>query len=203
MLSYVRHKRFGCISRHDGRFGRMNYTNLFLYATGLHEASMAARPKLAVSRQRHSRQGRKLLEPKLFSSQSRVSGVPKMRGLIGIAVAACLAVGLSGCASLRAKHGAASADSASVDRGKATIIVYGCGKCHSIPGIPGAHGVVGPPLNFLPRRTYIAGQLPNTPENLIHWVMSPQSIKAKTDMPALGLSEPQAKDVAAYLDTLK
>lgn len=129
--------------------------------------------------------------------------MPKARGLIGVTLAACLAVGLFGCAGGRINQVDSSASSASVERGKATIVTYGCGQCHSIPGIRRANGVVGPPLNFLARRTYIAGQLPNTRENLIHWVMSPKSIKPKTDMPALGLSEPQARDVAAYLDTLK
>ncbi len=83
------------------------------------------------------------------------------------------------------------------------MVTYGCGKCHNVPGIHGANGVVGPPLVALSRRTYIAGNFPNTPENLVHWVMAPQSMKPKTAMPELGLTEPQARDVAAYLYTLR
>ncbi len=83
------------------------------------------------------------------------------------------------------------------------MVTYGCGKCHNVPGIHGADGVVGPPLVALSRRTYIAGNFPNTPENLVHWVMAPQSMKPKTAMPELGLTEPQARDVAAYLYTLR
>lgn len=92
---------------------------------------------------------------------------------------------------------------ASADRGRAVIEIYGCGKCHTIPGIRGAHGVVGPPLEFVGRRTYIAGNFPNTPDTLTHWVMAPQMMKPKTAMPTLGLSEPQARDVMAYLETLQ
>ncbi len=92
---------------------------------------------------------------------------------------------------------------ASADRGKATIETYGCGKCHNIPGIPGANGVVGPPLESVTLRTYIGGNFPNTPDTLKHWIMAPQTMKPKTAMPSLGLSEPQARDVVAYLQTLR
>jgi cytochrome c1 len=91
----------------------------------------------------------------------------------------------------------------SPDRGKAVIVEHSCGKCHTIPGIHNANGVVGPPLTFIARRSMIAGNFPNTPENLIHWVMDPKSMKPKTDMPNLGLTEPQARDVVAYLETLR
>ena len=88
-------------------------------------------------------------------------------------------------------------------RGRAVIQQYGCGACHTIPGVGGARGLVGPPLLWFSRRTYIAGEVPNTPENLIRWVRSPSSIEPKTAMPTLGLSEQQARDVAAYLYTLR
>ena len=91
----------------------------------------------------------------------------------------------------------------SASRGRAAIVAYGCGKCHTIPGIHGAKGVVGPPLAALSRRTYIAGNFANTPDNLVHWIMAPQVMKPKTAMPELGLSEQQARDVAAYLYTLR
>lgn len=87
--------------------------------------------------------------------------------------------------------------------GKQIIVAYHCGQCHTIPGISGANGVVGPPLVAIARRTYIGGNIPKTPENLEHWVMSPKSLKPGTAMPDLGLSHEQARDVAAYLYTLK
>ncbi len=83
------------------------------------------------------------------------------------------------------------------------MVAYGCGKCHTVPGIHGANGVVGPPLNKIGQRSYIAGNFPNTPQNLEHWVIDPQSMKPKTAMPPLGLSQTQARDVAAYLYTLR
>lgn len=88
-------------------------------------------------------------------------------------------------------------------RGAALIASYRCGSCHTIPGIRAANGVVGPPLYFFSRRTEIAGELPNTPENLILWVRNPQSVEPRTAMPALGLDEQQARDIAAYLYTLR
>jgi cytochrome c1 len=72
-----------------------------------------------------------------------------------------------------------------------------------IPGIKGADGLVGPPLILFARRTYVAGELPNTPDNLIRWIRDPPAVEPRTAMPALGLTEQQARDVAAYLYTLR
>jgi cytochrome c1 len=91
----------------------------------------------------------------------------------------------------------------SATRGAALIVSYRCGSCHTIPGIRAANGVVGPPLFFFSRRTEIAGELPNTPNNLIHWIVDPKSVEPGTAMPALGLDESQARDIAAYLYTLR
>jgi cytochrome c2 len=88
-------------------------------------------------------------------------------------------------------------------RGARTIEEFGCGACHTIPGIRGARGVVGPPLFFMARRTYIAGHVPNTPANMSRWIRNPKEIEPRTAMPVLGLSEQQANDVVAYLYTLR
>jgi len=87
--------------------------------------------------------------------------------------------------------------------GAALIRDVGCGACHTIPGIRGADGLVGPPLDFFGRRTYIAGRVPNTAENLTLWIRHPPAIDPKTAMPDLGLTEVEARDVAAYLYTLR
>jgi len=86
-----------------------------------------------------------------------------------------------------------------VRRGAQVIADFNCGSCHDIPGIRGAEGMVGPPLAHFARRSFIAGQLPNTPENLVRWVKDPPAVEPGTAMPALGLSDQQARDVAAYL----
>lgn len=79
------------------------------------------------------------------------------------------------------------------------IDAYGCGSCHTIPGIRGADGLVGPPLTRFHERAYIAGQLPNTPENLVHWIRNPQEVEPGTAMPDLGVTEEDAREIAAYL----
>jgi len=63
--------------------------------------------------------------------------------------------------------------------------------------------LVGPPLFWFSRRTYIAGELPNTPENLVRWVRTPRLVEPATAMPTVGLDDQQARDVAAYLYTLR
>jgi len=88
-------------------------------------------------------------------------------------------------------------------RGQAIIQQYGCGSCHEIPGVAGAHGLVGPPLLWFARRSYVAGELPNTADNLALWIRTPQKIHPRTAMPAVGLDEQQTRDVVAYLYTLR
>jgi len=87
-------------------------------------------------------------------------------------------------------------------RGKTVITSVQCGACHQIPGVVGADGQVGPPLASFGRRTIIAGVLPNTPANLVHWLQSPQSVKPGDAMPDTGLTDQEANDAAAYISRL-
>lgn len=80
---------------------------------------------------------------------------------------------------------------------------YGCGSCHTVPGIDDANGVVGPPLIQIGRRIYIAGMLRNTPDNMIAWLRNPQRFLPGNAMPDMGMSERDARQVAAYLSTLR
>jgi cytochrome c len=89
------------------------------------------------------------------------------------------------------------------DRGRAAFASYGCGSCHEIPGIEGARGMVGPPLTHWSQRRIIAGEVPNDPERLITWITVPQSIEPGTAMPNLGVTDGDARDMAAYLYTLR
>lgn len=86
-------------------------------------------------------------------------------------------------------------------RGQAVLVSAHCGACHQIPGVQGASGQVGPPLGGLARRTILAGVLPNRPDNLILWIRTPQAVKPGDAMPNSALSEQQARDAAAYLET--
>jgi len=76
---------------------------------------------------------------------------------------------------------------------------YGCGGCHTISGITGADGKVGAPLQNMRQRVYIAGIIPNTADNLVQWIVNPQSFSSQTAMPATGITEREARDVAAFL----
>ena len=88
-------------------------------------------------------------------------------------------------------------------RGKAALEQYACTTCHSIPGIVGEHGPVGSPLDRVGTRQYLGGVIANSPENMVRWLREPQKISPKTAMPDLGVTERDARDIAAYLYTLK
>ncbi len=87
--------------------------------------------------------------------------------------------------------------------GKAAITHYGCGSCHTIPGVAGAGALVGPPLIHWSRRSYIAGKLANTPQNLESWIEDPQAVWRGNDMPDLHVAPSDARDIAAYLDGIR
>ena len=83
------------------------------------------------------------------------------------------------------------------EAGRQAIIAYGCGSCHVIPDV--SESYVGPPLGEYAQRHYVAGNLPNTAENLIEWIQNPQAIEPGTAMPNLNVTEMDARNMAAYL----
>lgn len=89
----------------------------------------------------------------------------------------------------------------SVARGKLAFARYGCGGCHTLSGIPQAHGSVGPPLDGVGGRGIIAGKLENKPDNLEQWLQDPQKITPGTAMPNLGVTPADSRDLAALLYT--
>jgi cytochrome c2 len=89
------------------------------------------------------------------------------------------------------------------DRAPDLITRYGCAGCHDIPGVRGASGRVGPPLRQVAGRVYIGGVLANRPDNLVRWIVNPRAVSPKTAMPVTGISEADARHVAAYLLTLR
>lgn len=131
--------------------------------------------------------------------RSRMDGTGPGRAAIAVACAASLCV-MAACtpdvAPLRVEGGNA-------ERGKALVAQYQCGACHAIPGVSGARGMVGPTLDRFGRRSYIAGHIPNLPDNLVRWLVNPPAMVPGTPMPAMGLSEDEARHMAAYLYTLE
>lgn len=88
-------------------------------------------------------------------------------------------------------------------RGQQKLQDYGCGACHTIPGVTGAHTTVGPSLENWARRHNIAGNMPNTPDNMLVWLQAPQQLEPGTLMPNLNVTEQDARDMGAYLYSLE
>jgi len=100
---------------------------------------------------------------------------------------------------------ACSSDSASGNRpgnqtASSLMIHYGCPTCHVLSGVPGAAGRVGPSLDNLAQRSYLAGTLQNSPDNLAIWIQHPQRIHPGAAMPEMGVTPADAKDIAAFLE---
>jgi mono/diheme cytochrome c family protein len=108
-----------------------------------------------------------------------------------------LLLGLAGCAPPASRM---LGDPAA---GARTIARLDCGVCHTVPGIRGARGTIGPSLEAFARRAYLAGTAPNRPSVLVQWLRRAPSMAPDTLMPAMPISEREAQDVAAYLYTLE
>ena len=91
---------------------------------------------------------------------------------------------------------------ANPEQGRIALQAHECGVCQIIPGVRGARGRVGPPLDAYSRRVYVAGKFPNTPQVLVRWIQDAPSLAPRTAMPAIAVSEAQARNMAAYLYTL-
>jgi cytochrome c2 len=123
-----------------------------------------------------------------------------VRGL-GVLFAAIIGAGV-----LSACNGAGPAATAmaagDAERGRDALRRYGCATCHTIPGVRGAVGTVGPPLSQFARRAYAAGA-PNDPDYVVRFIQHPRQVRPGTPMPEMGLSDHDVRDMAAYLYTLR
>jgi cytochrome c len=124
----------------------------------------------------------------------------RYQSVIAAWVLMTVAVLSSGCDRQNSNIAAASTQTNSAP--KYLMIHYGCPTCHVIPGVPGAVGTVGPSLHGLSRRSYLAGKLPNTHANLELWISHPQQFEPGTAMPEMGVTADDARQIAAYLDTV-
>ena len=83
------------------------------------------------------------------------------------------------------------------------VTKYGCDTCHVIPGVKGTQGMVGPSLQHIASRQIIASKFPNSPQTMMRWIQNPQSFDPQTSMPNMSVTPADARDITAYLFTLK
>jgi cytochrome c1 len=88
-------------------------------------------------------------------------------------------------------------------QGKTAARDLGCVACHEIPGVRGPQSHAGPPLAHYATRLYVAGVTENKPENLVHFIRDPRAVAPRSAMPKLPMTEANARDLAAYLYTLR
>jgi cytochrome c1 len=116
---------------------------------------------------------------------------------------ACALAALSSCQQAELERKAEAMTGGDARRGVEAINRYGCASCHTIPGVPGATALVGPNLQQVASRMYLAGVLPNTPANMVRWIQHPRDVDPLTAMPNLNVNDADARDIASYLYTLK
>lgn len=116
-------------------------------------------------------------------------------------VTGLMALGLAACADVAdPPRSLAGAD---VARGRRLVERMACAACHEIPGVPWPKGRVGGALDGVGARPLIAGRFPNQPETLARWVRNAPSLDPSTGMPPIPLTQAEARDVTAYLYTLR
>jgi cytochrome c2 len=111
-------------------------------------------------------------------------------------------LGLAGCSRLSPREigeAARITDGGNPKAGREAIRAYGCNACHTISGVPGARALVGPSLDGIADRSYLAGELPNTPANMMRWIEHPREVEPHTLMPEMNVTEEDSRNIAAYL----
>jgi cytochrome c len=121
-------------------------------------------------------------------------------GLAVVAVAASVTVNES-YKQADIRHRAEALTGGDAARGQAAFTGKGCGGCHTLRGVSGADGLVGPPLDGIANRAIVAGMLENTPANLSRWISAPQSVVPGNAMPDLPMTARETRDIAAFLYT--
>lgn len=116
-------------------------------------------------------------------------------------VLSLLLLTLSGCADKSA--GPRTLTGADAERGRRTTERLACAACHEIPGVAWPQGRVGGSLAGFGTRPLIAGRFRNQPDVLVRWLRDAPALDPSTGMPPMPLSDAEARDVAAYLYTLR
>ena len=150
---------------------------------------------------------REELREKLFGAPHGRPSHP-WRWILGGALALLLVAGGMGAHEVSQRraerwHDARELTGGEPREGPALIRAFGCGGCHTIPGVPGANGMVGPPLGGIARRQYLGGVVLNDPSAIVEWILNPKQFDPKTAMPVTGVTREQARHIAAYLYTLR
>lgn len=122
-------------------------------------------------------------------------------GLRTLAGTMLLSASLAACA----EKGGGPRELAGADatRGLALIERVGCAACHAVPGVDWPKGEAGSSLARFGSSPLISGRVPNQPDNLIRWLRDAPSMDPETAMPPMPLTDAEARDVAAYLYTLR
>lgn len=138
-----------------------------------------------------------------MNARAMGAGVAAWSGPIGLGIFLLLMLSLLGCdQQLPEPSVMPEATTGDIDAGRLALANYGCNSCHHIPGVAEA-SYVGPPLDAWAERSFIAGTLPNEPAYLAQWIRFPQAIEPGTAMPNLHVTEKDARNMAAYLYTLR
>lgn len=103
---------------------------------------------------------------------------------------------------------AAGYTSSEVRAGASLFTYYACASCHYLRGVNGTG--TQPSVDYAPNLTHIgsrsllaAGAVSNTPAHMEQWLLNPDTVKPGVHMPNFQLSEAQARDLSAYLESLR
>ena len=88
-------------------------------------------------------------------------------------------------------------------RGRQLVSAKGCVACHTFPDVKWPRGGLGPSLENFGRQGLIAGRLSNQPGVLMRFIRNAPALVPGTAMPATSMTDQEARDVTAYLLTLK
>jgi cytochrome c551/c552 len=120
-------------------------------------------------------------------------------GACAVTLTAVIAASLGGCGWEFRPFGAKDGSTAPPPDVLALLRTHGCVHCHTLDGVPGATGRVGPSLVDFGQRRVFAGGRPNREDELIRFLLDPRSVSPGSAMPRTVTDEAQAARIAAWL----
>lgn len=99
---------------------------------------------------------------------------------------------------------AAAPPGTEVAEGEELFRAVGCVACHTVAGLEGAEGIIGPNLShFGGRSTFAGSTFEINVENLTRWLRNPPAMKPGSRMPSYNLTDEQIEALIAYLLSLE
>ncbi len=137
--------------------------------------------------------------PKEYNPHTRMPNFKLNEDEAGSITAYLFSIGKE--SSFQFEHPAGSYAGGSAEKGKEHFENFGCKACHVIGDDERVRNARGSSYDIAPELTHAAGKL--HPDWIFDWIKNPRHYNPTTKMPSLRLTDQEARDLVAFIMTMK